>query len=102
LPPMLDSPGAQAIAPLLSASTVFSCIRYEFFDGSGWLALAAIVLQSAFALFYRRRVRQVMAAVEQPGKDLEILSLVLARLEREQFDSSRLHQLLAELATGKN
>src|SRR5438874_7937973 len=48
LPPMLDSPHAQAIAPVLSALTVFSCIYYEFFDGNGWLALAAIALQSAF------------------------------------------------------
>ena len=99
LPPMLDSQWAQAIAPVLSALTVFSCIRYEFFNGNGWLALAAIALQSAFALFYRKRVRAVMAAVEQPGKDLEILSLVLARLERERFDSSKLRQLHAELAT---
>jgi len=101
LPPMLDSRRAQAVAPVLSGLTVLSCIDYEFFDGNGWLALAAIALQSAFALFYRKRVRAVMAAVEQPGKDLEILSLVLARLEREPFDSSKLRQLHAELATDR-
>jgi hypothetical protein len=101
LPSVLDSSSwAQAVTPVLSAFTLFTCIRYELFDGDGWLALAAIALQSGFGLLYRNRVRAVMAAVDQPGKDLEILSLVLARLEREQFESTRLRHLRAQFATG--
>ncbi len=98
LPPILNSFWAQAVAPLLSAFTIFTCARYEFFEGNGWLALTAIAVQSSFALIYRKSVRVIAAAVEQPGKDLEVLSLVLARLERERFESSKLLNLREALA----
>ena len=100
LPAIIDSRWPQAVAPVLSALTILTCISYEFFDGNGWLALAAIALQSGFALLYRARVRNVIAAVDQPGKDLELLSLVLARLEREQWQSSKLRRLHSEIAAG--
>jgi DNA mismatch repair ATPase MutS len=50
-------------------------------------------------LIYRKRVRQVMAAVDEPEKELEILSLVLARLEQESFKSAMLQRLRSELDT---
>jgi hypothetical protein len=102
LAPSLNSWHAQAAAPLFSAFTLFSCIRYEIFEGSGWLALFAIAAQAGFALIFRNRVRAVIASVDQPGKDLEVLSLVLARLEREKFGSSKLQGLQRRLtAHGK-
>jgi hypothetical protein len=100
LPPILDSNWAQAAAPVLSAFTILACIRYEFVDGSGWLALVTIVLQSALGLAYRNRVRDVMSAVDQPGKDLKLLALVLARLEREDWRSSRLRTLREGIIAG--
>ena len=99
LPPVLTSWRAQAATPLFSAFTLFSCIRYEIFEGNGWLALLAIALQAGFGLIFRNRVRAVIAAVDQPGKDLEVLSLVLERLEREKFGSSKLQDLLGKLTS---
>jgi hypothetical protein len=93
LPPALPSWRVQAAAPLFSVFTIFACVRYELFEGNGWLALIAIALQAGLALIYRNRVRSVVAAVDQPGKDLEVLSLVLARLEREKFAASKLQDL---------
>jgi MutS domain V/MutS domain III len=102
LPPSLTSSRPQAVAVILSAFTIFTCAQYELFGGNGWLALIAIAVQSGFGLIYRKRVRGIAAAVEQPGKDLEVLSLVLARLEREQFASSKLQKLREDLgAHGK-
>ena len=102
LPPSLTSFRPQALAVVFSALTIVFCARYELFDGNGWLAFIAIAVQSGFGLAYRNRVRAVTAAVEQPGKDLEVLSLVLARLEREQFTSSKLRNLRQNLgAHGK-
>jgi hypothetical protein len=96
-PLTLTSWQAQAAAPLFSAFTIFACIRYELFEGNGWLALFAIALQSGFGFIFRNRVRAVIAAVDQPGKDLEVLSLVLARLEREKFGAPKLQDLLRNL-----
>ena len=98
-PPVFDSLRMQAVAPFLSALTILAVVYYEFFDGSGWLAIAAITLQSAFALYYRNRVRAVVAGVDQPAKDLEVLALALARLESEQFRSPKLNELHTDLKT---
>ena len=95
--PVFDSLRMQGLAPLLSAFTISAVINYEFFNGNGWLAIAAIALQSAFALFYRNGVRAVVAGVDQPAKDLEVLALALARLEREQFRSPKLQALHRDL-----
>jgi hypothetical protein len=97
LPRTFPSWKVQAAAPLFSAFTIVSCVLYEVFEGNGWLALIAIGLQAGFALIYRNRVRAVVAAVDQPGKDLEVLSLVLARLEREKFTAPKLQDLQRNL-----
>jgi hypothetical protein len=99
LPSAFTSWRGQAAAPVFSAFTIFACIRYELFEGNGWLALFAIALQAGFGLVYRHRVRDVIGAVDKPGKDLEVLSLVLERLEREQFVASKLQDLHRNLMT---
>lgn len=97
--PLLESRAARAAAPLLVVLAILSYFNYKFSDGSGWLAFATIAIEGAFGLYYRTRVRAVMAGMDQPGKDLKILSLVLARLERERFTSPELRDLRAELDT---
>jgi hypothetical protein len=58
------------------------------------LVLAALV---AFALSLRRRVEQVLSAVEKRGRDLAMLANVLARLEDAEFAAPRLRELRAAL-----
>ncbi|HZU28420.1 MAG TPA: hypothetical protein VFA04_23035 [Bryobacteraceae bacterium] len=50
-----------------------------------------------FLAVVRRRVRLVIGAADTPAHDLRILSLLLARLERERFQAGRLHALRSEL-----
>ncbi len=59
----------------------------------------AAVLCCNFALLFalRRRVARVMEATEDPLHGLRILALLLARLEKETFQSPRLQQLRARL-----
>jgi hypothetical protein len=98
-PPVLLSPAARMIAPVLAALAVSSLIYYFFFLGNGWFVAVALGLAGGFALHYRDRVREVIDASDQPEKELEILSLVLARIEREQFTSDKLRELRATLET---
>ncbi len=61
------------------------------FAGTGAIPfLTALSLQGGFALWLRPRVRAVIAAVEAPSHDLVVLSGLLARIEREPFESDRL------------
>ena len=61
--------------------------------------LAWLLVPSAIALWFRRRVRHVLARVDAPERDLALLSVLLERIERERFTSARLAALRDALAT---
>jgi DNA mismatch repair ATPase MutS len=54
-------------------------------------------MAGGFGLYYRGRVREVIEGVQLPERELEIIYLVLARLEREEFSSPKLCELRAML-----
>ena len=98
--PSILQPGAgRAIAPALSLLMIASLIDYFAFDGSGWFVVAALAAGGAFGLHYRKRVRDITDAVSAPVKDLEVLSLVLARLESENWRCEKLQELRRILGT---
>jgi hypothetical protein len=98
-PRLLYSPTARAVAPIISMLMIASLVYYWGFYGSGWFVLAAIGLGSGFALQYKTRVREVTDAVAEPVKDLQTFSLLLARLEKEQWNTEKLQGLRASLDT---
>lgn len=98
-PPVLQSHAARVIAPILAAFAVASLIDYFVYYGSGWFPIIALGFAGVFGRYYRKPVRDVSDAVLDPAKDLEILSLVLERLEREQFQSEKLRDLRTVLET---
>jgi len=59
----------------------------------------AAILACDFILLFviRKRIVNIVAGVETPGQDLLLLSLLLGRLEREQFESPLLRKLRSEL-----
>ena len=67
---------------------------------STWVRVALIlvaVVEGLFALPLRARVLAIVAQVEQPSHDLDLLSQVLARFEKESFRSAKLARLRARL-----
>jgi MutS domain V/MutS domain III len=94
-PRILHSPAARRVAPVLSLLMISSLVYYLGFFGSGWFVLAALGLGVGFGLHYRTRVREVTDAVADPVKDLQILSLLLARLEKEEWKTKKLRELQA-------
>jgi len=98
-PRLLESTAARIAAPALSLSMIASLVYYYGFYGSGWFVVATIAISAAFGRFYRDRVREVINAVSDPVKDLEILSLLLARLEKEQWKTEKLRNLRTSLDT---
>ncbi len=62
-----------------------------------WPFLAILACDFVFMAAVRKRVNKVMEGVDAPAHDLSILSLLLARLEREDFKTARLRQLRGEL-----
>jgi hypothetical protein len=63
----------------------------------GVAAFAWLCLTGAIAFLNRKRVWQVLQRVDAAAHDLALLETLLARLERESFDSPRLRQIHATL-----
>ncbi len=73
----------------------------RFFYAFQWLPLVVVILiELAFAGWLFRRVNRVLGSVERRGRDLALLSSVLACLEAETFTAPRLDRLHRELAEG--
>jgi hypothetical protein len=100
-PAILESQAARVVAPILSALMIASIVYYFAFYGSGWFVIAALAAGGGFGLHYRMRVRDVTDAVADPAKDLDVLSLVLARLERESWRCEKLQILHNALGTSE-
>ena len=92
----LTSRTVPAIAALLGLTSLTTVILWFAF-GYRTLALAALFAESIFIFVYRQRVAQTIAEVDRPGRDLRLLSAILARLEREPLDSGPLSRIRQHL-----
>ncbi len=101
--PAVLRPGfARFAAPFITVFTLTSLLAWGFFNASGWFVVTALLIHMMFGQYHRNRVRSVIAGVDEPARELAVLSVVLARLERERFGSAKLCELYAELqATGR-
>ena len=91
------SPLLRIFAPVLAVTALATLIA--FFAHVLPIFPFAAVVACNFLLLYaiRKRVAQVTGAVETPGQDLLLLSLILGRLEQEQFESPLLKKLRSGL-----
>ena len=95
--PLLTSRPSRVLAATLALMTTALLAGWAFAGLARLWLLIVMLLEGAFALAYRRRVLHVLDAVERPGEDLDVLSQVLERLEREVFLSPLLVRLRREL-----
>ncbi|MBI2149639.1 MAG: hypothetical protein HYU27_03415 [Acidobacteria bacterium] len=93
-PVSLRSLIARATAPLLVLLTIATVV-YWLFGGNSDLVRAALAVEIAFGLFHRQRVREVIASMDEPAKELRVLYSALARIDRERFTSDKLRELRA-------
>ncbi len=89
----------RVILPAVTAAVVLTGLLYVFSVTrvSPFLVVVLAVIGLTYAL--RGPVGAVLVGAETPARDLKILSLLLARLEKEQFTSPRLAELRATLNT---
>jgi hypothetical protein len=99
-PPRLQAVAPRLIAPILAALSVGLVMYYLATAGGGvvWLRYA-VLAEVLFAMFYRTQVREAIATVDEPAKELAVLGLALARVEREHFKSEKLRELQHSLSS---
>jgi len=91
-------PPAQRMAALVIGTLSLAALIL-WFAGFGLLPLVAMsAVGQVFVYPVRGRVKRIVDSVGKPAKDLELLSLILARLESESFESPLLRGLLSNLS----
>ncbi|MBV8570441.1 MAG: mismatch repair protein [Acidobacteriaceae bacterium] len=96
-PDVVFHPALRSLCLVLSVSGAVFLIGFF----ANWLPLwpLLVIVACNFVLMFalRTRVSSILAGVESSGRDLTILSLMVKRLEMEEFESDRLRLLSANL-----
>jgi MutS domain V len=85
----------RVVAPLLAAAMVAGAVLWSVKDIAG-LLVAVLLVEAAIQFRFRKRIERVHRA-EHAFADLELLSGLLVRIEREQFESPHLRSLKQSL-----
>lgn len=96
-PPARVSRAARIVAAALVAALLAAIAAWYALAAGALPALIVLVLEGALALRLRARLAPVIRAAGRPIHDLGLLARMLARIEREQFESARLVALRAAL-----
>jgi MutS domain V len=95
-PNRIGPPGLRWLAPALAAATV-ACVFIWAFWGMATPLVLVVILEAVLTYRLRRPLAEVLHGTEQTFHGLELLSGMLARLERHCFHSPRLQTLQGEL-----
>jgi hypothetical protein len=99
LPPVRFFPGVRVIAFLLAAAAVVTFLLFLAQVLSIRPFLVVLLGEILFNFFIREPVRQVMASMSTPARDLQLLGLLVERLESETFTSAGLMRIKKKLET---
>ena len=91
-PETFHSVAVRILAVLIALGTVASLIFWGLGGRSLWF-FAMILIELIFVFYFRRVIGPVVHSAEHACQDLRLLSLVLARLEKEQFKTDHLRKL---------
>jgi hypothetical protein len=95
-PVQLTSQGVRWVAGALAACTIGG-LCWWVARGVSLPFYIFLIIEQSFAAMLGARVRRAINALDKPAQDLALLSDLLARLEREPFQSALLRELLAAL-----
>ncbi len=95
-PPRLNSGLLRLLSGLAAAATAASLAVWGMTGQHAWFFLMLLV-ELVFIYSQRKIVGQSVVGAEQAGRNLDLLALILGRLEREQFQTERLKDLRAAL-----
>ena len=95
-PPALDSTWLRAAASVLTAAAIATA-AFWIATGNSAPFVAILLLEMAFSLPLRERIVKALHGADGAARDLDVLAIVLARLEQESFHAERLVSLQHQL-----
>lgn len=93
LPPVRFFAGARGAAFALACAAVITLVLFFAQVLSARPLLVVLLVELMFGMAVRPGVQEVLAAVSTPSRELKLLGLLLARLEKESFTSPHLLRL---------
>ncbi len=97
-PRRLPGGGPRLLAAAMAAATFVLLVWWARTGAPGNGLLAALLAEGLLAWIFKARVQTVLAAVDEPAHDLDVLAGLLRILERERFDSPHLARLQQAVA----
>jgi len=97
-PNQLTRPWLRWLSLLLAIAAIAAAIVWAEF-GTKAPFFTILILETILTASLRKHTDAVLHAAEHALEDLQLLSSLLARLEREQFDAPRLQALKTELSS---
>jgi hypothetical protein len=97
-PNQLTHPWLRWLSLLLAIGAIAAAIVWAQL-GTKTPFFAIVIIETIITAFLRKRTDAVFHATEHALEDLQLLSSLLARLEREQFEAPRLQTLKTELSS---
>ena len=95
-PPALGNAWLRPAAIGLTAAAIVTATMW-FMTGNSVPLLLAIFLEIAFSLPLRHRIVTALHGADQAARDLDVLAVVLSRIEQESFAADRLGSLQRSL-----
>ena len=95
--PLFPSGIFRLVIPVLASLWALSLRGWQFWGGWELLVLVVTLVNLGISYRFRTLLGDAVHAAEEAGRDLNLLSQVLAAFEREPFTSPRLLQLQARL-----
>jgi MutS domain V len=97
-PNQLSHPWLRWLSLLLAVAAIAATIVWAEF-GTKAPFFAIIIIETIITASLRKRTDAIFHSTEHALEDLQLLSSLLARLEREQFETPRLQALKTELSS---
>jgi hypothetical protein len=94
----LTNKGLRWLSLLLACAAVAAAVVWAEF-GTKTPFFAIVIVETIITASLRKRTAAILNSTDQAFEDLQLLSSLLARLEREQFEAPRLKALKAELSS---
>jgi hypothetical protein len=95
-PPALDSTWLRAAASVLTVAAIATA-AFWIATGNSAPFVAILLVEMAFSLPLRERIVKALHGADGAARDLDVLAIVLARLEQESFHAERLVSLQHQL-----
>ncbi len=95
-PPELVSYGQRIVALVLGLAALFGLIWWMA-TGTIFIFLAILIVEAAFFLIFRKRIKRLAHSVEEVGEGLAIFSQVLEQVEGQEFKSPVLQAIKQRL-----